>query len=151
MNLLNKTKTYLVGHMEYADGSNWREYVKNQLTPLGITIFNPYDKPFIKDVDEGVNVRLDSRELLKMGKYDEVEKKFREIRIYDLNLVDRSDFIIAHIIPEVASWGTAEELVTANRAKILRSEETDIFKCQWWKIQVSALAFWHHPPPLYLQ
>ena len=56
MNLLNKTKTYLVGHMEYADGSNWREYVKNQLTPLGITIFNPYDKPFIKDVDEGVNI-----------------------------------------------------------------------------------------------
>ena len=41
----------------------------------------------------------------------------REIRIFDLNLVDRSDFIIAHIIPNVASWGSAEELVTAVRMK----------------------------------
>ena len=41
------------------------------------------------------------------------EKGFR----YDLNLVDRSDFIIAHILPDVASWGSAEELVTAVRMK----------------------------------
>jgi len=41
----------------------------------------------------------------------------RTVRNYDLNLVDRSDFIIAHILPEVASWGSAEELVTAVRAK----------------------------------
>ena len=41
----------------------------------------------------------------------------RTVRTYDLNLVDRSDFIIAHIIPAVASWGSAEELVTAIRMK----------------------------------
>ena len=35
------------------------------------------------------------------------------VRSYDLNLVDRSDFIVAHILPDVASWGSAEELVTA--------------------------------------
>ena len=39
------------------------------------------------------------------------------MRSYDLNLVDRSDFIIAHLLPEVASWGSAEELVTAVRMK----------------------------------
>ena len=36
---------------------------------------------------------------------------------YDLNLVDRSDFIIAHLVPDVASWGSAEEIVTAVRMK----------------------------------
>ena len=41
----------------------------------------------------------------------------REIRSFDLNLVDRSDFIVAHLIPDVASWGSAEELVTAIRMK----------------------------------
>ena len=41
----------------------------------------------------------------------------REIRAFDLNLVDRSDFIVAHFIPDVASWGSAEELVTAIRMK----------------------------------
>jgi hypothetical protein len=39
------------------------------------------------------------------------------IRSYDLNLVDRSDFIVAHLLPDVASWGSAEELVTAVRMK----------------------------------
>ena len=38
-------------------------------------------------------------------------------RSYDLNLVDRSDFIIAHLLPDVASWGSAEEIVTAVRMK----------------------------------
>ena len=40
-----------------------------------------------------------------------------QVRSYDLNLVDRSDFIIAHLLPDVASWGSAEELVTAVRMK----------------------------------
>ena len=68
------------------------------------------------------------------GNYDEVQEKMREIRIYDLNLVDRSDFIIAHIIPDVASWGSAEELVTANRSKkpIFLSVEGGKKKCPLW-------------------
>ena len=41
----------------------------------------------------------------------------KQIRSYDLNLVDRSDFIIAHLFPEVASGGSAEEIVTAVRMK----------------------------------
>jgi len=41
----------------------------------------------------------------------------REIRNFDLNLVDRADFIIAHIVPHIASWGSAEEIDTAVRMK----------------------------------
>ena len=52
MNLLYKTKTYLVGHMQYVSGRNWREEVTERLDPLGITCFDPYKKPFMKDVEE---------------------------------------------------------------------------------------------------
>ena len=41
----------------------------------------------------------------------------KTVRSYDLNLVDRSDFIVAHLVPDVASWGSAEEIVTAVRMK----------------------------------
>jgi len=134
MKLLNKTKTYLVGHMQYADGTNWRNYVRPRLEKMGITVFDPYDKPFMKDVDEGNNIRSTLNSLMESHDYSEVQKRMREIRIYDLNLVDRSDFIIAHIIPDVASWGSAEELVTANRAKkpIFLSVEGGKEKCPLW-------------------
>lgn len=134
MSLLNKTKTYLVGHMQYADGSGWRQYVRSQLSPLGITVFDPYDKPFVKDVDEGNTIRAKLKSAMEVGNYDEVQSAMRQIRIYDLNLVDRSDFIIAHIIPNVASWGSAEELVTANRAKkpIFLSIEGGKKNCPLW-------------------
>lgn len=116
-NLLRKTKVYLVGHMQYANGENWRNGIEETLSEMGITVFNPYKKPFIKDVEEGEGFRGHLAEQMSKGEFGEVQKKMRQIRIYDLNLVDRSDFIIAHIIPSVASWGSAEELVTAVRMK----------------------------------
>ena len=117
MKVLRKTRCYLVGHMQYADGENWRNYVEKKLTDMEITVYNPYKKPFVKSVEEGVGVRNLLESQMADEKYDEVQEKMRQIRIYDLNLVDRSDFIIAHIIPSVASWGSAEELVTAVRMK----------------------------------
>lgn len=117
MNLLQKTRTYLVGHMQYADGRNWREYVESELQPLGIVVFNPYSKPFVKDVDEDEPARTKLCQNMQDGHYSDVTKRMKQIRSYDLNLVDRSDFIIAHLLPSVASWGSAEEIVTAVRMK----------------------------------
>ena len=116
-NLLEKTRTYLVGHMQYASGRNWREYAEEELTPLGIQIFNPYKKPFVKDVNEDEEERLSVAHCMEHGYYNDVAERMKLIRSYDLNLVDRSDFIIAHLLPEVASWGSAEEIVTAVRMK----------------------------------
>jgi len=117
MNALNKTRTYLVGHMQYADGRDWREYVESQLEPLGIRIFNPYKKPFVKDVDEDEKTRIKIEQSMSYEHYSDVANRMKRIRSYDLNLVDRSDFIIAHLLPDVASWGSAEEIVTAVRMK----------------------------------
>lgn len=116
-NILYKTKTYLVGHMQYLSGRDWREEVTEKLTPLSITCFDPYKKPFIKDVAEDEASRKDMETWMKTKQYDRVTDKMKTVRAYDLNLVDRSDFIIAHLVPDVASWGSAEEIVTAVRMK----------------------------------
>ena len=115
--VLIKTRTYLVGHMQYADGRDWRGYVEEELGPLGIRIFNPYKKPFVKDVNEDEDTRLSIAHCMEHGYFNDVASRMKLIRSYDLNLVDRSDFIIAHLLPEVASWGSAEEIVTAVRMK----------------------------------
>jgi nucleoside 2-deoxyribosyltransferase len=117
MNLLDKTKTYLVGHMQYLSGRNWREEIAGKLEDLGITSFDPYKKPFIKDVEEDEATRQEMDVWMKTKQYDRVTERMKTIRAYDLNLVDRSDFIIAHLVPDVASWGSAEEIVTAVRMK----------------------------------
>ena len=117
MNILYRTRTYLVGHMQYAEGRDWRGYVEEELRPLGIRIFNPYKKPFVRDVDEDEQTRDKVNDEMRQGFYNYVADRMKQIRSYDLNLVDRSDFIVAHLLPEVASWGSAEEIVTAVRMK----------------------------------
>lgn len=103
--------------MQYVSGRNWREHVTEKLNPLGITCFDPYKKPFIKDVEEDEASRQEMETWMKTKQYDRVTDRMKTVRAYDLNLVDRSDFIIAHLVPEVASWGSAEEIVTAVREK----------------------------------
>jgi hypothetical protein len=117
MNLLSKTKTYLVGHMQYLSGRNWRGEVTEKLSEIKITCFDPYKKPFVKDVEEDEASRIEMETWMKTKQYDRVSERMKTVRSYDLNLVDRSDFIVAHLVPEVASWGSAEEIVTAIRMK----------------------------------
>ncbi len=116
-NLLYRTKTYLVGHMQYLSGRDWRGEVTDKLEPLGVTCFDPYNKPFMKDVEEDEGTREEMNTWMKTKQYDRVTGRMKTVRAYDLNLVDRSDFIIAHLVPDVASWGSAEEIVTAVRMK----------------------------------
>ena len=103
--------------MQYLSGRNWRDSVAEQLGTLNITRFDPYKKPFIKDVEEDEATRQEMDVWMKTKQYDRVTERMKTIRAYDLNLVDRSDFIIAHLVPDVASWGSAEEIVTAVRMK----------------------------------
>jgi hypothetical protein len=117
MNLLFRTKTYLVGHMQYLSGRDWRADVVDKLSPLKVSCFNPYEKPFMKDVGEDEETREQMETWMKTKQYDRVTDRMKTVRAYDLNLVDRSDFIVAHLVPNVASWGSAEEIVTAVRMK----------------------------------
>jgi hypothetical protein len=103
--------------MQYSDGSSWRAKLTPELEKMGVTVFDPYKKPFIKDVQEADASKDQLLTAQARGDYEWLQKKVREIRSFDLNLVDRSDFIVAHIEPKIASWGSSEELVTAVRMK----------------------------------
>lgn len=133
-NILYRTKCYTIGAMEYADGSDWRKLVEKVLQPRNITVFNPYIKPFINDCDESPDVRVRMRQHMANKEYEKVTHWARDIRRYDLNLVDRSDFIIAYILPSTASWGTAEELSTAVAARkpIFTVIEGGVSECPLW-------------------
>ena len=98
--------------MEYGENNReWRQEIKAKLSKLGILCFDPYDHPFIHDLDEGQQVKL--KQLRERGNLNELEEKMKDIRRYDLSAVDRSDFIICVIDPDVPTWGTIDELVMA--------------------------------------
>lgn len=103
--------------MQYASGRSWRENVTTELNALGITVFDPYKKPFIGDAAEDEARRKVLLEEMQKENYDYVTTRMKDVRNSDLRLCDLSDFLIAHIIPNVASWGSAEELTVSCRMK----------------------------------
>jgi hypothetical protein len=116
-NVLFRTRCYLIGGMQYVDGKGWREIVESSLNDRNITFFNPYFKPFIHDVPENDIAREELKRWMETEQYDLVQQRMWEVRGYDLRLCDICDFFIAHINPEVASWGSAEEIITVIREK----------------------------------
>lgn len=134
MGILNKTKCYTIGHMQYINGRGWRERVKKELNELGVTVFSPYEKPFISLIPEDENARANLLEQMEKEEYDSITNHMKMVRNQDLRLCDLSDFLIAHINPSVASWGSAEELVTCCRMKkvVFLSIEGGKKKCPLW-------------------
>jgi len=117
-NILEGTRCYMVGHMEYSDGQGWREKVEKEVGEgLGVVCFNPYKKPFVNQRPEDPETRKWLAERMAQGDLETVRQHMRMVRSDDLRLCDISDFFICHLIPHVASWGSAEEIYTANRMK----------------------------------
>lgn len=103
--------------MQYTEGQFWRDRVKRTLAPTGIKFFDPYDKPFLQDVPEDADARKTLLDMMDKLDYDGVAERMKAIRNFDLRMCDISDFFIAHIQPEIASWGSAEEITTVIRQK----------------------------------
>lgn len=103
--------------MEYADGRGWRNDAKIFLSKRNITVFDPYEKPFLNKIEENEKARLSLRSWMDNGKFDKVAKRMKQVRSDDLRLCDVSDFLLAKIQPSIASWGSAEELVTMTKMK----------------------------------
>lgn len=117
MNILKGTKTYLIGPMQYGNGRKWREDISGFLKGIGVIYFDPYKKPFINAPEEDENTHSRMFALMESGEYDEVSEYFKQVRSFDLSMVDRSDFIICYLNPKVPTYGTVEELATAVKMK----------------------------------
>ena len=75
--------------MQYANGRDVRENINQQLKKMNIKLFDHYKQPFLMDVNEDEETHDELRLALKNGEYDKVEA-YKEIRSYDLSLIDRS-------------------------------------------------------------
>jgi len=126
MNVLAKTKTYLIGPMQYAEGRKWRDDISDTLRDMNVTIFDPYKKPFINAPDEDEETHNKLVKLMDIGDdylfnyekgFDKVAEHMKQVRSFDLSMVDRADFIICYLDPEVPTFGTMEELSWACRCK----------------------------------
>lgn len=117
MNVLAGTRTYLAGFMEYGDGRGWRDALTPVLQAMGVTVFDPYHKPFINEIKEDEEARRLLKEWMATGQYDKVAERMKAVRNDDLRLVDISDFLIIYVKPSIPTWGTPEELFWANREK----------------------------------
>lgn len=120
--------------MEYADGRGWRDYVKKELASTEIVFLDPYHKPFSTSLPEDDAARSRLKEAREKGDFAFLNTYMKQVRSDDLRLCDIGDFTITHITPEIASWGTAEELTTFNRMKkpIFLSVEGGKKKCPLW-------------------
>lgn len=116
--ILKNTKTYLIGAMQYSsDGRSWRDDMGDFLKEMEVTVFDPYDKPFINAPQEDEQTHSKMYELLQNGEWDQVAEHFKKVRAFDLSMVDRSDFVICYINPKIPTIGTIEELSWAARLK----------------------------------
>ena len=117
-NVLYRTKCYLAGNIENSNApGSWRNQVADELRDTGIIFFDPLKKPFLDSVNEDKEHIAKLFKLREEGHFDDLAKIMRKIRVEDLSLVDRADFLIASISSKTASWGTAEEVFWANRMK----------------------------------
>ncbi len=117
MNILNKTKTYLAGPMEFSNGRKWREDATESLRTIGVQVFNPYLKPFLNSVEEDESTHEKLYFEISLGNEDSVYRHMQQIRRFDLNCVDKSDFLIFYINKEIPTFGTMEELTIAVKCK----------------------------------
>lgn len=116
-NILNRTKCYLIGSMQYENGEAWRERAESVLKEMGVIPLNPYRQPFIDGPPENEDSHTKWQSLLEEGKYDEVSEVMSKIRNRDLSMVDKSDFLICYLKTSVFTAGTMEELVSAVQKK----------------------------------
>lgn len=118
MGVLNNTKTYLGGPMEYdPNGASWRQDLTVFLNGRGIKVLDPYKNPLGSFVTEGGEAHNKVIKLRSEGKLWDVHTHMKSVRAQDLSLVDRSDFLIFYINPTTPTFGTIEEMVTAIRMK----------------------------------
>ncbi len=111
MHMLNKTSVYLGGAMSFDENATmWRNSLTPFLRELGITVFDPCNKP----CEEGHEDQEYQRELIACEQYDALSNIMRSIRAIDRRLVTISDFLIVDVDITIYTVGTWDEFTLAN-------------------------------------
>jgi hypothetical protein len=118
MGRLKGTRIYLAGPIDRVsdNGVGWRNSITPFLHDLGVQVFDPCNKPISIGLENAENRKY--RQILKEeGKFEELAKEIKLLRIIDLRMSDLSDFLIVYINTDIHLCGTYEELFWANRLK----------------------------------
>ena len=131
--LLQGTRVYLSGPMDFvASRANeakygWRNRVGQMLRDMGVTVFDPWNKPDVRGLHEYGRESVDSNEIRNQWTFApgakgaearaRVSGKFWETQHIDLRMVDTSDFVIAYCPTNIYSVGTPHEIVVAREQR----------------------------------
>ncbi len=128
---LEGTRAYLSGPMDFvADretekNSGWRVRMKAFLHSVGVTVFDPWEKPKVRGLHEYGLEDVKTIGHRNSWSFDATEESSRhraELAEYfwetmhiDLRMVDLSDFVIAYCPTNTYSVGTVHEIVVARQ------------------------------------
>lgn len=96
-------------------GIEWRRLLTPELNGRGVIVYNPADKPLRTCQDE--TSREERLEWIRRGDYHLIRKFMREVRGQDLRMVNRCDFMIVRVDPDVHMCGSYEEMAIGNHEK----------------------------------
>jgi hypothetical protein len=128
-NYLHGARVYLAGPMDFVASREtekrfgWRSRVKEFLERLGVTVFDPWEKPRIRGLLE--YGKEDAKTIKNRDRWTfattaegaatraELAEYFWETVHIDLRMVDISDFVIAYCPTDIYSVGTVHEIIVA--------------------------------------
>ena len=129
-NSLRGSRVYLSGPMDFvASRANeakfgWRQRIRQFLTGMGVTVFDPWEKPDVRWFHEYGKEKDDSQdEIKRLWNYDPgpsgqearawCGNRFYQTLHVDLRMVDTADFLIAYCPTTTYSVGTVHEIAMA--------------------------------------
>jgi len=128
MGYLKHTKCYLVGPVEHDQsfGRDWREVASENLNKMGISVYNPLDRPrWMKHIEPYIPMNVSRDEVLDIisGKKVKCENEIHKYKVAQkfvrhicLRYVHSCDFVLCYL-PNAKTFGTTEELVIAHNAR----------------------------------
>lgn len=128
-NFLQGARVYLAGPMDFVASREierqhgWRTRIREFLEELGVTVFDPWQKPEIRGLFEYGKEDLNTIKKREQWTFEptregsatraELAEYFWETMHIDLRMVDISDFVIAFCPTNIYSVGTVHEIVVA--------------------------------------
>lgn len=130
-NLLRGARVYLSGPMDFVASRaderrfGWRNRVGEFLRKLGVTVFDPWNKPTVRGFHEYGREGDDTTDVRKLWSFEDSRDgararakcagQFWQTLHIDLRMVDTSDFTIAYCPTNIYSVGTPHEIILARQ------------------------------------
>lgn len=131
--LLSGARVYLSGPMDFVASRaaekkyGWRNRVSDLLNSLGVTVFDPWNKPSVRGFYEYGREGVETTKIREKWTFDDSRQGARaragcsgafwgSFHI-DLRMVDTSDFIIAYCPTNIYSVGTPHEIILCRQQR----------------------------------